>query len=144
MGTAGYADNCLWQTGSSKSMRYVGPLWTPLLMNPQDRRQNDNQASKVGEAFSLSPAEGERAGVRGKQPSATQRSGELPMESITLSEGKQRSTRAKAPNPWQLQAPFPLTLPLPQGEGTPQPALRRVGALRIGESAAYGSPSPRG
>ena len=67
---------------------------------------------EVGEAFSLSPAEGERAGVRGKKPSATLRSGELPMESITLSEGKQSSTRAKAPNPWQLQAPFPLTLAL--------------------------------
>ena len=50
--------------------------------------------------------------MRGKKPSATLRSGELPMESITLSEGKQSSTRAKAPNPWQLQAPFPLTLPL--------------------------------
>src|SRR5438445_5221198 len=33
---------------------------------------------------------------------------------------------------------------LPQGEGTPHPARRRVEALRIGESAAFGSPSPRG
>ncbi len=30
-------------------------------MNPQDRRQNDNEASEVGEAFSLSPTAGERA-----------------------------------------------------------------------------------
>jgi hypothetical protein len=35
-------------------------------MNPQDRRQNCKQAFDASEALSLSPAEGERAGVRGK------------------------------------------------------------------------------
>jgi hypothetical protein len=35
-------------------------------MNPQDRRQNDNEASEVGEAFSLSPRE--RAGVGNSSP----------------------------------------------------------------------------
>jgi hypothetical protein len=34
--------------------------------------------------------------------------------------------------------------PLPQGEGTPDPALRRVEALWIGEDAASDSPSPQG
>ena len=34
--------------------------------------------------------------------------------------------------------------PLPEGEGTPHPARRRVEAHWIVESAAYGSPSPRG
>src|SRR5713226_4480163 len=38
----------------------------------------------------------------------------------------------------------PHPRPLPQGEGTAHPALRRVEALRIGESAACGSHSPRG
>jgi hypothetical protein len=33
-------------------------------MISQDRQQNDNEASEVGEPFSLSPAEGERAGIR--------------------------------------------------------------------------------
>jgi hypothetical protein len=32
-------------------------------MISQDRRQNDNEASEVGEALSLSPAEGERVGI---------------------------------------------------------------------------------
>src|SRR6266568_9540593 len=36
------------------------------MMNRQNRRRNDNEASEVGEAFSLSPSAGERAGVRGK------------------------------------------------------------------------------
>src|SRR6266849_6766292 len=35
-------------------------------------------------------------------------------------------------------------LPLKGGEGIPHPARRRVAALWIGESAACGSPSPRG
>jgi hypothetical protein len=39
-------------------------------MNPQARRQNDTEASEVGEAFSLSLAEGERAGVGGIRPSS--------------------------------------------------------------------------
>ncbi len=34
--------------------------------------------------------------------------------------------------------------PLPQGEGTPHPALRRVEGLWIVESAASDTPSPRG
>jgi hypothetical protein len=34
-----------------------------LVMNPQDRRQNDNEASEFGEAF-FPAAEGERAGIR--------------------------------------------------------------------------------
>jgi hypothetical protein len=38
----------------------------------------------------------------------------------------------------------PHPSPLPQGEGTAHPALRRVEALWIGESVACGSPSPRG
>ena len=43
---------------------------------------------------------------------------------------------------WRLVSPHPG--PLPQGEGTPHPALRRGQALWIGESAADDSPSPRG
>jgi hypothetical protein len=35
-------------------------------MNPQDRRQSCKPAFEGSETFSLSPAEGERAGVRGK------------------------------------------------------------------------------
>src|SRR6266571_8725556 len=38
----------------------------------------------------------------------------------------------------------PHPSPLAQGVGTPHPAPRRVEALPIVESAAYGSPSPRG
>src|SRR6266705_2229026 len=38
----------------------------------------------------------------------------------------------------------PHPAPLPQGEGTPHPALRRVEGRRIGESAADGPPSPGG
>src|SRR5260370_41306431 len=38
-------------------------LWGKLLMNPQNRRQNENGATEVGEAFSPA-AEGERAGIR--------------------------------------------------------------------------------
>src|SRR6266581_2535376 len=38
----------------------------------------------------------------------------------------------------------PHPSPLPQGEGTAHPALRRVEALWIGESVACGSPSPGG
>src|SRR5437899_4821393 len=38
----------------------------------------------------------------------------------------------------------PHPCPLPQGEGTLHPALRRVEALWIGDNAAYGSPSPPG
>src|SRR5216684_6082777 len=37
----------------------------------------------------------------------------------------------------------PHPSPLPQGEGTAHPALRRVEALRIVECSACGSPSPR-
>ncbi len=67
------------------------------MMNPRDGRQNDNKASDVGEAFSLSPRE--RTGVRGKRRSANQRAGELLMDSTTLSEGKQRPTPGEAPSP---------------------------------------------
>ena len=35
-------------------------------MNPWDRRHSWEQACGAAERFSLSPAEGERAGVRGK------------------------------------------------------------------------------
>src|SRR2546427_11825096 len=41
-------------------------------------------------------------------------------------------------------ASFPLTLALPQGEGTRHPARQRVEALWVGESAASDSPSPKG
>ena len=64
-------------------------------MNPQDRRQNDNEASEVGEAFSLSPAEGERAGVRGKSL--------LPFDQIHA-------------QPFDA-TPHPVPLPFPRGEG---------------------------
>jgi hypothetical protein len=66
-----------------------------LLMNPQDRRQNDNQACEVGEAFSLSPAKGK------------------PVElSLQDSYGRFGWLRLVPPHP----------IPLPQGEGTPRPA----------------------
>src|SRR5260370_444243 len=39
---------------------------------------------------------------------------------------------------------LPRSPALPQGEGTPHSARRRAEGLRIGESAAGGSPSPRG
>jgi hypothetical protein len=42
----------------------------------------------------------------------------------------------------RLVPPHPY--PLPQGEGTPYPALQRLEALLIGESASSDSPSPRG
>ena len=52
---------------------------------------------------------------------------------------------SQSPEPLAVASPLPPhPAPLPQGEGTPHAALRRVEALRIGESAAYGSPSPRG
>src|SRR6266568_9692186 len=62
------------------------------------------------------PLLGERAGVRGKRHSASQRACELPMNSTTLSEGIQSTTPGKAPTPWQLQAAFPLTLALSRRE----------------------------
>src|SRR5712692_11216738 len=46
-----------------------------------------------------SPSPGGEGGVRGKERSANQRAGELPMNSTTLSEGKQSPTPAKAPRP---------------------------------------------
>ncbi len=64
-------------------------------MNPQDRRQNDNEAAEVGEAFSLSPAEGERAGVRGKSL--------VPVDQIHA-------------HPIDA-TPHPVPLPFPRGEG---------------------------
>src|SRR6266852_7182728 len=42
----------------------------------------------------------------------------------------------------RLVPPHPY--PLPQGEGTPHPALQRAEALWIGENAASDSPSPQG
>ena len=46
------------------------PLRKDLLTNPWDKRQNYQQIFGGAERFSLSPAEGERAGVRGKCLSA--------------------------------------------------------------------------
>src|SRR5258708_38356575 len=61
---------------------------------------------------------------------------------------------ARAPTPQRPVAdvenlPWEMSLKLwviesPQGEGIPHPALRRVEALWIGESAVDDSPSPRG
>src|SRR2546422_10954647 len=45
---------------------------------------------------------------------------------------------------FQCLIQWQCTLALPKGEGTRHPAVRRVEALWIVESAAYGSPSPRG
>src|SRR5947209_6376056 len=66
-----------------------------ILMSPQDRRQNDNELSEVGEAFSLSPAEGERAGVRGKVSSPVDQIRAQPIDAT----------------------PHPFPLPFPRGEG---------------------------
>ncbi len=64
-------------------------------MNRQNRRRNDNEASEVGEAFSLSPSAGERAGVRGKS--------RVPIDQIHV----QRFDAT----------PHPYPLPFPRGEG---------------------------
>ena len=109
---------------------------TQLVADPYGRREDSNEAPAVkcnvccrrrGVRFSLSSGRG-RAGVRGKKRSANQRACELPRKSTTLSEGNQSYMPGKAPSPWQLQAAFPLTLALPQGEGRLHPALRRVEA----------------
>jgi hypothetical protein len=66
-----------------------------LLMNPQARRQNDNQACEVGKAFSLSAAKGKPLDL-----------------SLQDSYGRFGWLRLVPPHP----------IPLPQGEGTPRPA----------------------
>src|SRR6266852_4155926 len=97
---------------------------TQPVADPYERREDSNETPAVkcnvgsrrrGVRFSLF---GERAGVRGKKRSANQRACELPRKSTTVSEGNQSYMPGKAPSPWQLQAAFPLTLALPDGEGT--------------------------
>src|SRR5216684_3675763 len=66
-----------------------------LLMNPQDRRKYDTEASEVGKAFSLSPAKGK------------------PLD-LSLQDWYGRFG-------WLRLVP-PHPVPLPQGEGTPHPA----------------------
>src|SRR6266568_4603028 len=127
-------------------------------MNRQDRRKNENEASEVGEAFPLPPPKWRgpggirlyRAAIwnwRRLRPRALPLSTGFGLDATpTLARGAGRTQLAKFVRPFWLAAsrsPSPPG-PLPQGEGTPQPALRRVGALWIGESAAAIRPLPKG
>jgi hypothetical protein len=114
-----------------------------LLMNPQDRRQNDNEGSEVGEAFSpRRVGEGRAEGGETLRKPAQWRTA----DGVDYTERRKAKLHASQ-NAEALAVASPLPphpAPLPQGEGTPHHAMRRVEALRIGESAADDSPSPRG
>src|SRR5216683_2311931 len=115
-------------------------------MNPPDRRQNDNEASEVSEAFSLSLAEGERPRLRGKQPSKHQLrfavdasrsssvSGNLFLDSTgyLLGEPVELSLQNSSGRFgwWRLVPPHPY--PLPQGEGTAILRLLKSGIVLTG------------
>jgi len=107
-------------------------------MNPQDRRQNRKQAFEASEPFSLSPAEGEGAGMENSSPLKSQlhlatlasarastfdrlcaRSMPLP----TLNLGAGRAELAKFVRPFGLAASrSPSPWPSPAGRGNGHPA----------------------
>src|SRR6266849_2933955 len=71
-------------------------------------------------------------------PEATRKNGRVPV----ASGGRIELPKFVRPS-WLAASRSPHPSPLPQGEGTAHPVLRRVEALWIGENAADDSPSPR-
>ncbi len=111
-----------------------------LLMNPQARRQNCKQAFEASDAFSLSPAERERAGV-GKQRSKHQLRLHRPcLERVgkfvfgwhrPSARGAGRIGPARFVRPfWLATSGSPSPLPSPSGRGnTASRAATSPGAL---------------